>query len=1370
MKNRIASLLIAASVATTLIPGPLTLAASRNAQSAPPNAIHQDATQRYAPTDRLTVVVRANEESLRRRKGIREVTLSRRLEAGALEERVQYTKSLGNTLLQSVADQGIVPQVLFQYQVFFSGFALSLTREEAQRLAQHPDVEEVIVPKTYRAPRTVTPLSHHAKRRIEVPAAWKSGYTGRGQVIAVVDSGMDVQHKDFANFNAKDAKYPTKESVEQAIATHKLRGSYQTPKVPYGYNYFDQNQNIKDQNKDTGMHGQHVAGILAAHGDESQGGVRGVAPDAQLLALRVFGQTQAATNSSIYTKAMEDAILLNADTINISFGTPAGETEQVDRLIQEAVHKSREAGIMVNAAAGNEGYMGFMAAHPKADHPDYGVLGIPTVSPAITSVASLENSHQVLINPKTGKRKEIMNPNDGSLSDFSSFGPTTNLHFKPEITAPGGQIFSTLNDNRYGTMSGTSMATPHLSGAATHVKARVTKDYPNVQGAARYDLVKELLLSTARPHKDIAAKTYSSPRKQGAGVLSLKDALTAEAILLNEEGTASVLPLGELSSDHTKFRFQVKNLGKTSKKYYARLTVTTDDTDKGRMTLKPLLLEERALAPIQVSPESSVTTEVSLDLRIKRDLLREKMPNGYFIEGFIVLTPVDQKSPELSIPFMGFYGNWKALPVIDTPLTELKKGETPLYGFQKDATGLFSTLTVNGTEKEVALGETESVQGEAPRFDQKHLVFSPNADGQLDQVTLRAVFLRNYSETALRITKKDAQGQEVSVWSHMGFEGQKNHFSGYNALPKSRNLFSWNGTNQKGEKESDGRFDLSLSAKAFLPNAPLQTTHFSLILDTKAPLIKGAAKKGSLITLDVVDSLSGVKKIFLTNRKTGAKILVQNQKVDLKNQAPEDFIVHAVDFGANEARADLNTLLAPASQKGVLTVLGKTPTGEPVEGFTYEVLNDQGEAVPSKNLLPFGRYSIRILTVPHGFSLKDPIQDVHLSKKTAPLTATFLFVPQAATSYARDHLRMALEEAKAVDENAYEVEDLLALDHVIVAGDQLLAEAKTPHAKLDEMTLTLREALASLRPLEQSFTRLGGANRYETAEKLTKTYYKEAKEAVLVSGATFSDLLSVAPLAHLCFAPVLITEPHSLNAKTLAELRRMKVQHVTIVGGPNSISEAVERALGTQGLTVERLQGKTRIETALAVRARFLRKGGANAKKLLLVAKDQISDGLAAGQLAAKERTPIVLTDKHQLSPALRNTLAAEGMFEEITLVGGSHSLSEAVATELKKYAKKVRRISGADRYATALALAKQTTPAPLKVFVANGVRFADALVLGPLTARTGSALLLSPAKALPGEVRSFLQDVQPKTIVLVGGPLSLEAPLEKKLRELTGN
>ncbi|GKT37841.1 Peptidase S8, subtilisin-related like protein, partial [Aduncisulcus paluster] len=106
-------------------------------------------------------------------------------------------------------------------------------------------------------------------------------YDGRGTVVAVIDSGVDYNHKDMRLDYPENAKL-SENAVTARIHDNNLGGKYFTEKVPYGYNYFDKNDQVIDKGDGASMHGMHVAGTVAANGNDE--GINGIAPEAQVLA------------------------------------------------------------------------------------------------------------------------------------------------------------------------------------------------------------------------------------------------------------------------------------------------------------------------------------------------------------------------------------------------------------------------------------------------------------------------------------------------------------------------------------------------------------------------------------------------------------------------------------------------------------------------------------------------------------------------------------------------------------------------------------------------------------------------------------------------------------------------------------------------------------------------------------------------------------------------------------------------------------------------------------------------------------------------------------------------------------------------------
>ncbi len=207
---------------------------------------------------------------------------------------------------------------------------------------------------------------------------------GEGKVIAIIDSGADVTHEAFLLSDESHAKL-SEEDVNRLIAENGLKGKYVSAKIPYVYDYFHDDTNIKSYSE----HGMHVAGIAGANGDV----FKGVANESQLLLMKVFpdeGLNFTFENAELYIQAMKDAIVLGADVINLSLGTGAGTTLFVNPEMVAVCDQCEELGIAVNIACGNNGYYGFGLAKPRSENPDYGVIAMPAILPNVTAVASMD--------------------------------------------------------------------------------------------------------------------------------------------------------------------------------------------------------------------------------------------------------------------------------------------------------------------------------------------------------------------------------------------------------------------------------------------------------------------------------------------------------------------------------------------------------------------------------------------------------------------------------------------------------------------------------------------------------------------------------------------------------------------------------------------------------------------------------------------------------------------------------------------------------------------------------------------------------------------------------------------------------------------
>ena len=158
-----------------------------------------------------------------------------------------------------------------------------------ERIAAIPGVAAVYESQEYKRPE-VQPQMISSKELVQAQLAWdKYDFKGEGMVVGVIDSGIDPNHQDFVLSDNETGEI-TKAEVDAALASGEVeKGKYFTAKVPFGYNYMDDNYEVRDIGPGASMHGQHVSGTVGANGNEETGGIKGVAPEAQILALKVFG-------------------------------------------------------------------------------------------------------------------------------------------------------------------------------------------------------------------------------------------------------------------------------------------------------------------------------------------------------------------------------------------------------------------------------------------------------------------------------------------------------------------------------------------------------------------------------------------------------------------------------------------------------------------------------------------------------------------------------------------------------------------------------------------------------------------------------------------------------------------------------------------------------------------------------------------------------------------------------------------------------------------------------------------------------------------------------------------------------------------------
>lgn len=265
--------------------------------------------------------------------------------------------------------------------------------------------------------------------------------------------------------------------------------------------------------------------------------------------------------------------------------------------------------------------------------------------------------------------------------------------------------------------------------------------------------------------------------------------------------------------------------------------------------------------------------------------------------------------------------------------------------------------------------------------------------------------------------------------------------------------------------------------------------------------------------------------------------------------------------------------------------------------------------------------------------------------------------------------------------------------------------------------------------------RLAGTSRYDTALQVSQAGWVQADAVVLARGDDFPDALAGAVLATSSQAkgPLLLTETDKLTDGVLTEIQRLKATKVYILGGTGAVSSAVEAALVKNNLTVERLEGKDRYETA----AKTALKGVPHSTEAFLAAGESFPDALSISSYAAAKGIPLLLTDAGDIPDVTLKALETLGV-QKITLIGGDGVIGPKVETLLKeKYS--VNRLWGLDRYETNLKILNTLSYASDSIYVATGEDFPDALAGAVLAASHNNPIVLVPPTNLSTNGMGYL-------------------------------
>ena len=817
---------------------------------------------------------------------------------------------------------------------------------------------------------------------------------GEGKVVAVVDTGVDMTHPAFAGALGGT---PALSADKVASLTPQLgdgkAGTYVSEKFPFAYDYADNDPDASPTGQ-AGSHGTHVAGITAGNAGE----IVGIAPDAQIIVAKVARSVEGDITDSGLLAALDDMVVLHPDVVNLSLGQLGGMDNEADSVYATVFKSLQDAGITVNAAAGNHYTAGYGNTSgknlPFASDPDSSTQCEPATYSSVVSVASVDNSlahsaftvgdrdipfqraggadgqkmpdlsdltggpfeyvdggigsaedgaalkakypeglagkivlvkrgsltFQTKFNNIAGSKpagfivynnvpgdslvvmslatdgvpaafisqadgeamlaaadhhlsvapgKVIAPSSKYSMSSFSSWGVTPDLRLKPEVAAPGGNIYSSVPGGTYEFMSGTSMATPQMAGVSALVLQRVQNDPLFVSMSARdkVDVVQNLIMGTAAPIADPLQDTGApySPRKQGSGLTNVLAATTSSVYPSVVGAAEPSRPKADLGDGTKGWHFDVTlhNLGATPATYELSSQALSEIVEDGFFTGHStdwrgagvdIAYSGAAVsgtgegATITVPASGEATVGVDVTPRAAFDsYVAQNAPNGTFLDGFVRLTSKTASQPDLTVPYMGFYGDWGKAPIFDA-LASQGGAHTLASWVYNGATG--QQLGYNPLVK-------DADRSGAPNPSQ-NIISRSDASGAPTVLQPRTGTLR--SVHTLNTVYANAAGETVASFvTHQAWKSGVNPSTGTMTWvedghdPTSLDLRS-----DAYKDLPDGAYKLTLSAHNDGPSQADQSISYDFRIDTAAPVVSNLEYKGegtdTVLSFDVTDA------------------------------------------------------------------------------------------------------------------------------------------------------------------------------------------------------------------------------------------------------------------------------------------------------------------------------------------------------------------------------------------------------------------------------------------------------------------------------------------------------------------------------------
>ena len=429
-----------------------------------------------------------------------------------------------------------------------------------------------------------------------------------------------------------------------------------------------------------------------------------------------------------------------------------------------------------------------------------------------------------------------------AMSSYSSWGVTPDLKLKPEIAAPGGNVYSSVLNNKYAYYSGTSMATPQITGIAALVHECIDSDakFANLSETAKAQAVTQLLMSTATPMVDPRDdSSYYTPRQQGAGVANAVAATTTDVYATVDGATDASRPkadLGESANGQWSFTITLHNVGDQARSFTPDTAALSDAVANGLFQQQMRNWAGQGIdvgysgdaydsgsgkVTVPAGGIANLTVSVSCGSEFAA-FASENTPNGTFVDGFAMLKSADD-GVDLSVPFMGFYGDWSKASVFDAA----QDGDYHFIGTKMiDAT--------HGSD----LGVNPFAEGDAKKFDSDRIVVSNSGFSDAPTtLTTSTSLLRNVNNLTYSMTGPDGADEGEASYDYV----RKTYYSAaYKTWVTAESVLGGNAAVFYPSSDPDakeGVYTLKETATTAGPTPEQQSQELKVHYDTTAPEI-----------------------------------------------------------------------------------------------------------------------------------------------------------------------------------------------------------------------------------------------------------------------------------------------------------------------------------------------------------------------------------------------------------------------------------------------------------------------------------------------------------------------------------------------------